>query len=52
LDKGLQTDVVFMNIAKAFVTVDNSKLLKKLQEFGFSAATETDTVSVGLPVSK
>ena len=38
LDKGLQTDVVFMDIAKAFDTVDHSKLLQKLQEFGFSGS--------------
>jgi hypothetical protein len=30
LDKGLQTDVVFMDIAKAFDTVDHSNLLRKL----------------------
>jgi hypothetical protein len=35
LDKGLQTDVVFMDIAKAFDTVNHSKLLQKLQEFCF-----------------
>jgi retron-type reverse transcriptase len=38
LDKGLQTNVVFMDIAKAFDTVDHSKLLQKLQEFGFSGS--------------
>ena len=31
LDNGLQTDVVFMDIAKAFDTVDHSKMLQKLQ---------------------
>ncbi len=38
LDEGLQTDVVFMDIAKAFDTVIHSKLLLKLQEFGFSGS--------------
>jgi hypothetical protein len=38
LDEGLQTDVVFMDIAKAFDTVVHSKLLLKLQEFGFSGS--------------
>ncbi len=38
LDKGLQTDVVFMDIAKAFDTVDHSKMLQKLWEFGFSGS--------------
>ncbi len=38
LDKGLQTDVVFMDIAKAFDTVDHSKMLQKLREFGFSGS--------------
>jgi sarcosine oxidase/L-pipecolate oxidase len=38
LDKGLQTDVVFMDIAKAFDTVDHSKLLQRLHEFGFSGS--------------
>ncbi|CAB4028407.1 Hypothetical predicted protein, partial [Paramuricea clavata] len=38
LDMGLQTDVVFMDIAKAFDTVDHSKLLQKLQEFVFSGS--------------
>jgi hypothetical protein len=38
LVKGLQTDVVFMDIAKAFDTVDHSKLLQKLQQFGFSGS--------------
>ena len=38
LDKGLQTDVVFMDIAKAFDTVDHSNLLRKLREFGFSGS--------------
>lgn len=31
LDEGLQTDVIFMDIVKAFDTVDNSKLVHKLQ---------------------
>ena len=35
LDKLLQTDVVFMNIAKAFNAVDQSKVLQIMQEFGF-----------------
>ena len=38
LDEGLQTDVVFMDIAKAFDTVVHSKLLLKLQQFGFSGS--------------
>jgi hypothetical protein len=38
LGQGLQTDVVFMDIAKAFDTVDHSKLLQKLREFGFSGS--------------
>ena len=38
MDEGLQTDVVFMDIAKAFDTVVHSKLLLKLQEFGFSGS--------------
>ena len=36
LDKGLQTDVVFMDISKAFDTVHHSKLLQKLRDFGLS----------------
>jgi hypothetical protein len=38
LGQGSQTDVVFMDIAKAFDTVDHSKLLQKLREFGFSGS--------------
>ena len=39
LDKGLQTDVVFMDISKGFDTVDHSKLLQKLfQDFGLSGS--------------
>ena len=38
LDKGLQTDVVFMDIAKAFDTVNHSKMLQKLREYGFSGS--------------
>ena len=38
LDNGLQTDVVFMDIAKAFDTVDHSKMLQKLQKYGFSGS--------------
>ena len=38
LDEGLQMNVVFMDIAKAFDTVVCSKLLLKLQEFGFSGS--------------
>ena len=38
LDNGLQTDVVFMDIAKAFDTVDHSKMLQKLREYGFSGS--------------
>ncbi|CAB4002105.1 Hypothetical predicted protein [Paramuricea clavata] len=38
LDKGLQTDVVFMDISKAFDTVDHSKLLQKLRDFGLSGS--------------
>ena len=30
MDNGLQTDVVFMDIAKAFDTVDYSKMLQKI----------------------
>ncbi len=36
LDKGLQTDVVFMDISKAFDTVDHAILLQKLRDFGIS----------------
>ena len=35
LDKGLQTDVVFMDIAKAFDTIKHYKMLQKLREYGF-----------------
>ena len=38
LDNGLQTDVVFMDIAKAFDTVDHSKMSQKLRESGFSGS--------------
>jgi hypothetical protein len=38
LYKGLQTDVVFMDISKAFDTVDHSKLLQKLCDFGLSGS--------------
>ena len=38
LDKGLQTDVVFMGIAKAFDTVNYTKMLQKLREYGFSGS--------------
>ena len=36
LEKGLQTDVVFMDISKAFDTVDTSKLLQNFRDFGLS----------------
>ena len=32
LDNGLQTDIVFMDITKAFDTVGHSKMLQKLRE--------------------
>ena len=38
LDKGLQTDVVFLDISKAFDTVHHSKLLQKLRDFGLSGS--------------
>ena len=38
MDKGLQTDVVFMDISKAFDTVDHTRLLQKLREFGLSGS--------------
>jgi retron-type reverse transcriptase len=38
LDKGLQTDVVFMDISKAFDTVDHSILLQKLRDFDLSGS--------------
>ena len=38
LDQGLQTDVVFMDICKAFDSVDHSILLQKLHDFGFSGS--------------
>jgi hypothetical protein len=38
LEEGLQTDVVFMDICKAFDSVHHSKLLKKLHDFGFSGS--------------
>ena len=38
LDKGLQTDVVFMDISKAFDTVDHTRLLQKLRDFGLSGS--------------
>ncbi|CAB3985999.1 Hypothetical predicted protein [Paramuricea clavata] len=38
LDKRLQTDVVFMDISKAFDTVDHAKLLQKLRDFGLSGS--------------
>ena len=38
LDKGLQTDVVFMDISKAFDTVDHAILLQKLRDFGISGS--------------
>ena len=38
LDKGLQTDVVFMDISKAFDTVNHNRLLQKLRDFGLSGS--------------
>ena len=38
LDKGLQTDVVFMDISKAFDTVNHNSLLQKLRDFGLSGS--------------
>ena len=38
LEKGLQTDVVFMDISKAFDTVDHKRLLQKLREVGVSGS--------------
>ena len=38
LDKGLQTDVVFMDISKAFDTVDHAILLQKHRDFGISGS--------------
>jgi retron-type reverse transcriptase len=38
LDKGLQTDVVLVDISKAFDTVDHTILLQKLRDFGISGS--------------
>ena len=38
LDKELQTDVVFTDISKVFDTVDHTRLLQKLSEFGLSGS--------------
>ena len=38
LDKGLQTDVVFMYISKAFDTVNHNRLPQKLRDFGLSGS--------------
>ena len=38
LDKGRQTDVVFMDISKAFDTVNHNRLLQKLRDFGLSGS--------------
>ena len=43
LDRNIQTDVIFLDFAKAFDSVDHTFLLKKLKSYGISG-----NMSIGL----